>query len=108
MVAVVESCIHMAVVETCSLPSGKESSMVEVVGSCRRKAVVEICIRPSGKESSMTKVGLVFYIVVEEMVVPSNMGNSFWVDMVIWFYGLGDISVLLGEIHKGKLQLRWR
>ncbi|CAF2072640.1 unnamed protein product [Brassica napus] len=107
MVEVVGSCKRMEEVETCTLPSEKESSMAEVVGSCRHMEVVETCTLPSEKESSMAE-GLVFYIVVEEMVVPSNMGNSFWVDMVIWFYGLGDISVLLGEIHKGKLQLRWR
>uniref|UniRef100_A0A0D3BM63 Uncharacterized protein n=1 Tax=Brassica oleracea var. oleracea TaxID=109376 RepID=A0A0D3BM63_BRAOL len=92
MVEVVGSCKRMEVVETCTLPSEKESSMAEVMGSCRHMEVVETCTLPSEK-------GLVFYIVVEEMVVPSNMGNSFWVDMVIWFYGLGDISVLLGEIH---------
>ncbi|CDY61248.1 BnaCnng37510D, partial [Brassica napus] len=97
MVEVVGSCRRMEVVEICTLLLVKESSMVEVVGSCRRMEVVEICTLLLVKESSM---GLVFYIVVEEMVVPSNMGNSFWGDMVIWFYGLGDISVLLGEIHK--------
>ena len=46
MVEVVGSCKRMEVVETCTLPSEKESSMAEVVGSCTRMVVVENCIRP--------------------------------------------------------------
>ena len=58
------------VVETCSLPPGKESSMVAVVESCRCKAVVEICIRPSGKESSTTEVvGNCRYMVLDVVYI---------------------------------------
>ena len=56
MVEVVESCKRMVVVETCTLPSGKENSMVAVVESCIHMAVVETCSLPSGKESSMVEV----------------------------------------------------
>ncbi|CAH8382840.1 unnamed protein product [Eruca vesicaria subsp. sativa] len=60
----------MAVVEICSLPWGKESSMVEVVGSCRRMAVVETCSLSLGKESSMVEVvGNCRYMVLDVVYI---------------------------------------
>ncbi|CAH8383558.1 unnamed protein product, partial [Eruca vesicaria subsp. sativa] len=46
MVVVVESCRHMVVEETCSLPLVMGSSMEVVVGNCRHMVVEVICTQP--------------------------------------------------------------
>jgi hypothetical protein len=43
---VVESCKHMEVVETCSLPWEMANTIVEVVENCKRMEVVETYSQP--------------------------------------------------------------
>lgn len=46
---------------------------------------------------------LVFCIVVEEVVMPSRMGNTFWVDMAICVDGPENCTVVLEEMSMGRL-----